>query len=193
MAWEASGETLTLFTTILGEIQKGAAELLSEGMESLEDVISNIGNLYRRFSEAESMVSSLVYNPTPDYVYWVEINPNNNRMALNAAPIRVGDLVEKYLWHEKRCVILTSATLTTHGEFSYVRTSLSADEANELALGSPFDYEGSALLYIANDIAEPNSADFQRQLDRTLIQLCKASDWQDPCAFYFICPIKTNF
>ncbi len=175
MAWETSSETLSLFTTILGEIQKGAAELLSEGMESIEDVVSNIGNLYRRYIEAETMVSSLVYNPAPDYVYWVEINPNNDRMALNAAPIRVGNLVEKYLWHEKRCVILTSATLTTHGEFGYVRTTLSADEANELALGSPFDYEGSALLYIANDIGEPNSADYQRQLDRTLIQLCKAS------------------
>jgi ATP-dependent DNA helicase DinG len=52
---------------------------------------------------------------------------------------------------------------------------LSADEADELALGSPFDYESSALLYIANDIAEPNAKDYQGQLDRTLVQLCKAS------------------
>jgi ATP-dependent DNA helicase DinG len=174
-SWEASSETLSLFTTILGEIQKELGELLSEGIESREDVISNLGNLYRRFNEAESMVSSMVFNPAPDYVYWVEINPNNNRMALNIAPIRVGNLIEKYLWHEKRCVILTSATLTTHGEFDYVRTTLSADEAEELALGSPFDYEGSALLYIANDIAEPNSPDYQHQLDRTLVQLCTAS------------------
>jgi ATP-dependent DNA helicase DinG len=97
-------------------------------------------------------------------------------LALNASPINIGALVEKYLWHEKRCVIITSATLTTHGEFDYIRNSLSADEANELALGSPFDYETSALLYIANDIAEPNTPDYQHQLDHTLIQLCKASN-----------------
>jgi DNA polymerase-3 subunit epsilon/ATP-dependent DNA helicase DinG len=175
IAWGAASETLALLIAILGEIQKGAAELFSDGVESLEDVISNLGNLYRRLNEAESMLGSMIFDPAADYVYWVEVNPNNNRMALNAAPIRVGTLVEKYLWHEKRCVILTSATLTTHGEFGYIRNTLSADEANELALGSPFDYEGSALLYIANDIAEPNAPDYQRQLDRTLVQLCKAS------------------
>ncbi len=175
IAWGASSETMALLVTILGEVQKGAAELMSGGVESLEDVISNLGNLYRRMNEAESMINSMIYSPAADYVYWVEVNPNNDRLSLNAAPIHVGTLVEKYLWHEKRCVILTSATLTTHGEFGYVRATLSADEADELALGSPFDYEGSALLFIANDIAEPNAPDYQRQLDRTLIQLCKAS------------------
>lgn len=175
IAWGASGETLALLIAILSEIQTGAAELFSAGIEALEDVISNLGNLYRRLNEAETVVNSMIFNPASDYVYWVEVNPNNNRMALNAAPIHVGSLVEKYLWHEKRSVILTSATLTTHGEFGYVRTTLSADEADELALGSPFDYEGSALLYIANDIAEPNTPDYQHQLDRTLVQLCKTS------------------
>ncbi|HEY5157608.1 MAG TPA: helicase C-terminal domain-containing protein [Anaerolineales bacterium] len=175
ITWGAASETLALFISILGEIQKGAAELYSDGVESLEDVISNMGNLYRRLSEAQSMVGSLIFEPVADYVYWVEVNPSHNRIALNAAPIRVGFLVEKYLWHEKRCVILTSATLTTHGEFDYIRNILSADEADELALGSPFDFESAALLYIANDIAEPNAPDYQHQLDITLVQLCKAS------------------
>ena len=175
ITWGATSETLALFISVLGEIQKGAAELYSDGVESLEDVISSLGSLYRRLSEAQSMVGSLIFEPVADYVYWVDVNPNNDRIAMNAAPIRVGPLVEKYLWHEKRCVILTSATLTTHGEFEYIRSILSADEADELALGSPFDYESAALLFIANDISEPNAPDYQHQLDKTLVQLCKAS------------------
>jgi predicted DnaQ family exonuclease/DinG family helicase len=175
IAWNAASETLALLVSLLGEIQKGATELYSDGIETLEDVISNLGNIYRRLTEAESMVNSMIFEPATDYVYWVEVNPNNNRLALNAAPIRVGHLVEKYLWHEKRSVILTSATLTTHGEFNYIRNTLTADEADELALGSPFDYENAALLYIANDIAEPNAHEYQGQLDRTLISLCQAS------------------
>ena len=174
-AWNAAAETLTLLVALLGEIQKGVTELYSGGLETLEDIIGSLGNLYRRLTEAESMVGSMIFEPAADYVYWVEVNPNNNRLALNAAPIRVGPLVEKYLWHEKRSVILTSATLTTHGEFNYIRNTLTADEADELALGSPFDYEASALLYLANDIAEPNAREYQGQLDRTLISLCQAS------------------
>ena len=176
IAWGAASETLAQLIVVLGETQKGAAELFSDGAETLEDVVSNLGNIYRQLNEVENIINSMIFDPDAEYVYWVEINPNNNRIALSAAPIRVGTLVEKYLWHEKRCVILTSATLTTHGEFTYVRNSLSADEAEELALGSPFDYEGAALLYIANDIAEPNTQDYQHQLDRSLIQLCKASN-----------------
>jgi len=175
IAWNAGGETLSLLIALLGEVQKGATELYLAGAEALEDVIGNLGNLYRRFNEAASMVSSLVFEPSIEYVYWVEVNPNNNRLALNAAPIHIGPLVEKYLWHEKRSVILTSATLTTHGEFDYIRSTLSADEADELALGSPFDFESATLLYVTNDIAEPNAREYQGQLDRALIALCRAS------------------
>jgi ATP-dependent DNA helicase DinG len=121
------------------------------------------------------LLDSMIFSPSSDYVYWVEINRNNNRMALNAAPIRIGNLVEKYLWHEKRCVILTSATLTTHREFDYIKNTLSADETDELALGSPFDYKNAALLYVANDIEEPNSPEYQHQLEKALIHLCKTT------------------
>jgi ATP-dependent DNA helicase DinG len=175
ITWGAAAESLNLLVKLIGELQKGAADLYADGVESLEDPISNLGNLLRRLSEAENMVGSMVSEPVADYVYWVEVNPNNNRLALNAAPVRVGPHVEQYLWHEKRSVILTSATLTAHGEFGYMRGTLSADEADELALGSPFDYQNAALLYLANDISEPHAPDYQGQVDRTLVSLCKAS------------------
>jgi ATP-dependent DNA helicase DinG len=175
ISWSAASETHALLVALLGEIQKAATELYSDGLEILEDVIGNLGNLYRRLNDAGNMIGSMILEPVMDYVYWVEVNPNNSRIGLNAAPIRVGPLVEKYLWHEKRSVILTSATLTAHGEFDYIRNTLSADEADELAVGSPFDYETAALLYIANDIAEPNAREYQGQLEKTLVNLAIAS------------------
>jgi len=72
-------------------------------------------------------------------------------------------------------VILTSATLTTHGEFQYLRNTLGADEADEMQLGSPYDYESAALLYIANDLPEPNAPGYQQQLDRAIINTAKAT------------------
>jgi ATP-dependent DNA helicase DinG len=175
IAWDAAAETFRLLLSLLGEIQKGAAELYADGLEDLEEVIGNLGNTNRRLTEAGNMVGAMMFEPSNEYVYWVEVSPNTNRLALNAAPVHVGPLVEKYLWHEKRSVILTSATLTANGEFTYLRNTLAADEADELALGSPFDYESAALLYLANDIAEPHMNDYQHQLDRTLINLCNAA------------------
>jgi len=175
IAWDSAAETFRLLLALQGELHKIASQLYSNGMEAVEDVVGSLGSVFRRMSEAEAMVSAMIFEPSEEYVYWVEVNPNGNRLALQAAPIRVGPLVEKHLWHEKTSVILTSATLTANGEFTYLRNTLSADEADELALGSPFDYESAALLYIANDVAEPNTPDYQSHVDHALINLCQAS------------------
>src|SRR5215216_5958385 len=175
IAWDTTGETFRMLMISLAEIYKGAAELYAEGHENLEDVMGDLSNLARRLTEAETNISGMISKPNTGMVYWIEVQPNGNRLSLNAAPLSVASLVEKYLWHEKRAVILTSATLTTHGEFQYLRNTLGADEADEMQLGSPYDYESAALLYIANDIPEPNVNGYQQQLDRTIITTAKAT------------------
>ena len=65
--------------------------------------------------------------------------------------------------------------LTANGDFNYIRNTLNADEADELALGSPFDYENSTLLFLAKDVPEPNAHGYQQAVDRTLVQLCKST------------------
>jgi DNA polymerase-3 subunit epsilon/ATP-dependent DNA helicase DinG len=72
-------------------------------------------------------------------------------------------------------VILTSATLTAAGEFGYLRGRLMAEEAYEMTVGSPFDYETSALLYIANDIPEPSDRHgHQRATEQAILRLAQA-------------------
>jgi len=180
LAWDGADESFRLLLALLAEIQKAASQFYANGLEDIEDVIGSLGSLFRRMSEAEAMVSQMIFEPSEGYVYWVEVNPGGNRLALNAAPIRVGPLVEEHLWHEKTSIILTSATLTTANQddphsFDYLRNTLSADEADGLALGSPFDYENAALLYIANDMPEPNAPEHQAHVERALVNLCIAS------------------
>ena len=84
--------------------------------------------------------------------------------------------MQRYLWHEKSSVILTSATLTTAGDFDYLRGRLYAEDAYELAVGSPFDYESAAMLYLVNDIPEPNDRQgHQRAVESGLVNLCNAT------------------
>jgi len=175
MAWDATGETLRLLINALAEIYKNVGELYAEGHDNLEDVMSDISNVARRLTEAEANVTGMISKPMNGMVYWIEVQPNGNKLSLNAAPLSVAKLVEQYLWHEKRSMVLTSATLTAHGEFQYLRNTLGADEADEMQLGSPYDYENAALLYIANDIPEPNANGFQQILEKTLINTAKAT------------------
>jgi ATP-dependent DNA helicase DinG len=175
LAWSGSGETLRLLLNCIAEIYKVASDLYADGHDEIEDINGSISSIYRRLTEAENNISGLIHEPSAEMVYWIEIQPNGNRLSLQAAPLRVGPLIEKYLWHEKNSVILTSATLTASGDFNYIRNNLNADEADDLTLGSPFDYENSTLLFLAKDVPEPNAHGYQQAVDRTLIQLCKST------------------
>jgi predicted DnaQ family exonuclease/DinG family helicase len=175
IAWDTLGSTIRMLFKALEEIYNAIADLYNEGHDNLQDVMGDISNVARRLGEAETNVTGMISKPNNAQVYWIEVQPNGNRLSLNAAPLSVGPLIEKYLWHEKQAVILTSATLTAHGEFQYLRNTLGADEADEMQLGSPYDYESAALLYIASDIPEPNVNGYQQMLDRTIINTAKAT------------------
>jgi ATP-dependent DNA helicase DinG len=175
MVWDQSGETFRHLLTNLSELYREAGSLYADGVDQLEDVMSDLGNVYRRLAEAEANISGMIAKPNPGTVYWIEVNPRGERLSLNAAPLSVGPLIEKYIWNEKSSVILTSATLTAHGSFDYMRRTLGAEIADEMSLGSPFDYESSTLLYLPNDIPEPNQPGYQQALSRVLINTAKAT------------------
>jgi DNA polymerase-3 subunit epsilon/ATP-dependent DNA helicase DinG len=53
--------------------------------------------------------------------------------------------------------------------FDYIRQRLHASEAYEMALGSPFDYPASTLLYLVSDIPEPNQPGYDRYVAQAII------------------------
>ncbi len=174
-AWEPAGEALRSFLSTVAELQQAASGSDTGQAEDLQDVVSDLSTAARRLGEVEQQLSAMIAKPSAEQIYWIEVRPGGNGLFLNAAPLRVGPLIERFLWHEKSSMIVTSATLTTHGEFQYLRNTLGADEAGELQLGSPFDYESSTLLFVANDIPEPNAPDYPPMIHRALVAVAKAA------------------
>lgn len=176
MCWDEAQRVLNLLNGCIEQQIKTLANLSDTIPEEAEDLFSSLSNIFRRLSELNDNLNALVFEPAPDRIYWVEVNPNGRRLSLHAAPLHIGPLMEKFLWREKSSVILTSATLTAAGEFDYLRGRLFAENADELALGSPFDYESAALLYLVNDIPEPSDRHgHQRAVESGLIQLAQAT------------------
>jgi DNA polymerase-3 subunit epsilon/ATP-dependent DNA helicase DinG len=176
VVWEEAQRTLLPLMGAVEQVGQALVELSESGEEEIEDRLSNLSNVYRRLNELNDNIEALVFTPSPDQIYWAEIHPQRRQITLQAAPLHIGHLMEKYLWHEKLSVILTSATLTAAGEFDYLRNRLNAFDADELALGSPFDYENATLLYIADNIPEPADRNgHQRAVERSLTRLCTAT------------------
>ncbi len=175
ITWGTAEETMKLLLNLVSQLYHTLGEA-NRLPEELYDSLDSLGNQFRRLQENQTQVSSIVYESDQNSIYWVEISPNGNQIALEVAPLHIGGLMEKFLWHEKAAIILTSATLTTNNGFDYIRNRLNADEAEELELGSPFDYESSALLYLVNDIPEPNDRSrYQHAIDQTIMRLAKAT------------------
>ncbi|MBV6395544.1 MAG: DNA polymerase III PolC-type [Anaerolineales bacterium] len=175
MTWGQTSETWRHLLETLEKLYRAATDLFSDGNEEIESPMSDLSNLLRRMSEAHNNLTGLILDPSAAVVYWIEVNPRGDRLSLNAAPLHVGNLITEHIWNTKNAVTLASATLTTHGEFNYLRNRLGAEMADELALGSPFDYESSTLLFIGNDMPEPNQPNYEQMLNRAIASTAIAS------------------
>ena len=162
---------------VLNRIYKWVGENFADASDELVDVQGSIGNIIGRLVEIEVNLNGLVSAPDKDRIYWAELAPNGYRLSLQAAPLQIGPLMRQHMWNQKNSIIVTSATLATAGDFSYLRGRLDAEDADELAVGSPFDYENAAMLYLVNDIPEHTVSDrHQGEVNSAIIRLCKETN-----------------
>jgi ATP-dependent DNA helicase DinG len=91
------------------------------------------------------------------------------------APIDVGGALSELLWDSGPTAILVSATLATAGEFGFVRERLGLAEANELAVGSPYDFREQALLYLPQHLPDPRADDALDRVAEEVAALCRIS------------------
>ena len=173
-AWETLREPLGRGAQQLQSLAEGLISLTEGSGSALADLAQGLRTAARSLAELISNLNHMIFEPDPQRIYWAELNARSGRTSLHTAPLEIGPLVERHLWHEKESIILTSATLTTAGHFDYLRRRLRAEDAEELALGSPFDFENATLLYLVNDIPEPAAGQaYQRAVEQGLVALCK--------------------
>lgn len=174
IAWEDLRLPLSTVVESLAEISEGLEDLALTGSASTENLALAARITSRSLTEVFTNLDHMIFEADPQMIYWLYEQIGQGKLSMHAAPLEVGPLVERHLWHEKESVVMTSATLTTGGEFDYIRRRLNAEDAEEIALGSPFDYETSALLYLVNDIPEPADRHaYQRAIERGLVALCR--------------------
>ncbi len=166
----------------LGRLAAGLADLSDYDVPDAADLQARLLGARREIAETRGHLNAILCKPEASGIYWAELaSPSNggwrNRnhtLSLHSAPLHVGPLVEQHLFKTKSSVIMTSATLQTGGNFNFIKERLHAWDADELAVGSPFDFKSSTLLYVVSDIPEPGEPGYQRALEQGLVTLCRA-------------------
>lgn len=80
------------------------------------------------------------------------VSGSKDRPTLELTPLNVGPSLREGIW-SKRTAILASATIPLAMP---ARIGLTDDEIDSIDVGSPFDYENSAVLYCAKHLPAPN-------------------------------------
>jgi DNA polymerase-3 subunit epsilon/ATP-dependent DNA helicase DinG len=171
--WEAFNEALLEAERLVDRLLLALEPLESA---SLVDSLLELRSWHDRAGELRGRVESFVVSPDIDEtVYWVNLARQERTPVLCAAPLRVGPILDESLFSQKRCVVMTSATLSVGGTMDYFCRTVGLSDATELVVGSPFDYEKSALVLVCPEMPGPSDAGYQQALQDALVRVARAS------------------
>ena len=135
---------------------------LMKSAENYEDE-KEIMSLIDRCITLSSDIDSIISQTLTDHVYWGEIDGKRIRIA--ATPIDISSILREQIFENIKPVILTSATLSVKGDFSFLRGRGGLHSGNELALDSPFNYRENVMIYTPNGISDPkDTEEFKRDV-----------------------------
>lgn len=149
-----------LVANVLREPLNGLISCLEEVKRSIKDEERKIEleAYLSRAKEINLYLEIILKQEREDTVYWVEISKKRRgiRSTLAFAPIDVAQELKERVFAKVRPLILTSATLSSNRSFTFLKERLGIENARELILNSPFDYEKQVLLYLPSSIPDPD-------------------------------------
>jgi DNA polymerase III epsilon subunit family exonuclease len=171
----------------------GNSEDQSLGWE-LAALANRLGALKRLGQQALGVSASSSAEKEHAQVYWLRMTPPPSPQAqqrqtepasqadaspvLYAQVIQTARLFKEYIAPEGMSAILAGIALAVDQHFSFYRIRFGLDADTCPALSVVTEHHEQTLLYMPNDVPEPNMPQYQRHLDETIVQLAAALDGQ---------------
>ncbi|MCC7164552.1 MAG: DEAD/DEAH box helicase family protein [Anaerolineae bacterium] len=174
--WENLATGFLTLTEGLEKLYRAWQELENADLVGYADLLQDILSAQRRVRETHLALERVLIKPASTDIYWAGVNRQTGDIGVHAAPLHVGDMLHKNLFATRETVILTSATMSIGGSFNFIENRLGIGEwADHLMVGSPFDYEQAALVYVPNDVPEPGQQGYQKAVETGLGDLLRAT------------------
>lgn len=148
--------------------------LIGNGLENVPLQSDTLESILRRCMELSEALASVIEFESNENVYWCETRGRG--VFLRASPINVSPILRELLFEHADTVILTSATLSTGGNFLFIRSRLGVDETDELIVPSHFDFSSQSIFYVPQSIPEPREAGWIRSACQELEDILDASE-----------------
>ncbi len=172
------------------------------GIGEEDSVASELAAVAHQLQEQKRLGQQALSLSEDDNVYWLRMPPSpppatqqmaqqrqmmppsGTPLASEQCPVLYSQLAQtpnflrKMLLRPGSCTIFAGTGLSVDNNFSFCRSRFGMDTDNYPAFSVVTDHHEQTLLYLPNDVPEPNMPQYQRHLDEALVQLATALEGQ---------------
>ncbi len=156
-----------------------SAEHLAETLRTLAGELAEQGGgpgvstVTARAKELASRLETVLHAEDNEGARSVELTQRG--FTLSLLPFDVAGRFAKMAGDTRAAWVFTSATLSVGEDFAHFTSRLGMDEAETLAIPSPFDFESQALLYLPPKLPDPASPAHTQAVVDVAVPLIEAS------------------
>ncbi len=172
----------------LSAISEGPAREISRGMKYIQEkaglkeldkvhpetaeVRPSFHALKARAEELNQLLKQILSKRDTNWLNWYE--KRKKSLVLNASPLDVSERMNELLYEKVQTTIFTSATLSTNGNFDYIRSRLGLPrDVLEGIYPSHFDFQTRTLMYVPRGLPTPNEPNFGSEIAQRILDIIK--------------------
>ncbi len=175
MVWENLRLALHEVIASLKQLEQSLSAPGAGEMLNYELLRAEADSLRQETQETVNGLSEALEQDDPERIVWLECERSDGSLVVTSVPLAVAGLLKESLYEGLRTLVLTGATLQAQGSFAYLQERLGLEDAETLALGSPFDYRRAALVLVPRDMPEPEWPNYLESLSHAIADLVRAS------------------
>lgn len=219
-SWQQLSQRLQAAVDLVHEAEKiilttqRSRHRLDIGSGEDSSVASELAAAARQLQEQMQLGQQAMSLAESDSVYWLRMPPtppfaqnSHQRSSENgaqAAPVELAPvlytqivqtstLLQRLLLKEQTSTIFAGAALSVDNSFSFARGRFGLENDTCPALSVVTEHHEQTLIYVPNDVPEPNAPQYQRHLDDALIQLATALDGQLVALFTSHAALRSSY
>ena len=146
---------------LITEALQEACDKLTTLAETLQSQAARSDGLQQCFERADALRGQLQGwrdDSDAELVRWVEVF--HQSVQFNATPLSIAEIFRKQVEAQAKAWIFTSATLSVNGDFKHYVNELGIESGETANWPSPFNFENQGLLYVPQNLPDPNTPDY---------------------------------
>ena len=186
---------------------------LDVGIGEEDSLASELAAIAHQLQEQKRLGQQALALNEDDNVYWLRmppspaptaqqrqtVPPSVPAISAEQYPVLYSQLAQtptffrKILLRPDFCTIFAGAGLSVDNSFSFCRGRFGMDTDNYPAFSVVTDHHEQTLLYLPNDVPEPNMPQYQRHLDEALVQIATALEGQMVVLFTSHASLRSSY